>query len=234
MIQTTSYTPADLARLIDNTLLSPYATRSDFEALCTESREYGFKMVAVNPASIAFCREYLAGSEVAVGAAIAFPLGQTTLNTKLFETSDALEAGAQEIDYVINIGRLKECDTAYLEREMKGVLALCRQAGVICKAIYENCYLTRDEILLMCDVAHSVGPDFVKTSTGFGTGGATVEDVALMKQHVGESIQVKAAGGIRTLDDAFALIQAGATRLGTSCGAAIVDELRTRIGTSRN
>ena len=228
MTQTDAYTPQALARLIDNTHLSPCATTSDLEALCQESRQYNFKMVAVNPASVARCREFLTGSSVHTGAAIAFPLGQTTLHTKLFETSDALEAGAQEIDYVINVGRLKERDTVYLEEEMKGILSLCRQADAICKVIFENCYLTREEKLLMCDIARSVGPDFIKTSTGFGSGGATVEDVALMKQRVGDTVKVKAAGGIRTLDDALVMVRAGAGRLGTSRGAAILDELCAR------
>lgn len=228
MTPVNSYTPHSFARLIDNTLLSPSATRGSFETLCAESKQYAFKSVAVNPASVAVCHEWLSGSEVGIDAAISFPLGQTTLKAKQFETACALEDGAQEIDYVINIGRLKDRDTAYLEREMKEILALCRQAKAICKVIFENCYLTKDEILLMCDVARSVGPDFVKTSTGFGSGGATVEDVALMKQRVGDEIQVKAAGGIRTLDDAMSFLQAGATRLGTSRGAAIVEELRQR------
>lgn len=218
---TTSQT---LACLIDNTLLSPAATRRELEALCEESRQYGFRTVAVNPAAIVCCREFLSDSKVEVDAAIAFPLGQNTLHAKLMETQDALEAGAQEIDYVINIGRLKERDTAYLEEEMKGMVSLCRQASVICKVIFENCYLTKEEIILMCDIARSVGPDFVKTSTGFGTGGATVEDVALMKQCVGDGIKVKAAGGIRTLEDALAMVRAGAERLGTSRGKTILDE----------
>ncbi len=228
MTPVNSYTPHSFARLIDNTLLSPCATRADLETLCDESKKYAFKTVAVNPASVAVCRKFLSGSEVGVDAAISFPLGQTSLKAKQVETACALEDGAQEIDYVINIGRLKERDTAYLEREMKEILALCRQAKAICKVIFENCYLTKEEILLMCDVARSVGPDFIKTSTGFGPGGATLEDVSLMKQRVGDEIQVKAAGGIRTLDDAMSFLQAGATRLGTSRGAAIVEELRQR------
>ncbi len=228
MNQTEMYTPDTLARLIDNTLLHAYTTRTALEDLCRESRAYNFKMVAVNPSGVSCCREFLAGSAVSTGAGIGFPLGQNTLRTKLFETSDALESGAQEIDYMIHIGRLKMGDTAYLEQEMQGIVDLCRQAGAISKVIFENCYLSREEILLMCDIARSVGPDFVKTSTGFGTGGATVEDVRLMKQSVGSHIKVKAAGGIRTLDDALAMINAGAERLGTSRGAAIIDELRAR------
>lgn len=220
--------PDTFARLIDHTLLSPKAAYSDLESLCNESRKYHFMTVAVNPASVAVCREFLCGSDVSVDAAIAFPLGQNTLRSKLFETSDALEEGAQEIDYVINIGRLKMRDTSYLEKEMKDILSLCRQANAICKAIFENCYLSREEIILMCEIACAVGPDFIKTSTGFGTGGVTVEDVALMKQCVGDQIKIKAAGGIRNLDDALALVNAGAQRLGTSRGAIILDELRGR------
>lgn len=228
MTQIDNYTPEAFAYLIDNTVLAASATRSELEALCKESREYGFHTVAVNPASISCCREFLAGSKVGIDVAIGFPLGQTTLRNKLFETSDALEAGAQEIDYVINVGKLKERDTAYLEKEMKGIVSLCRQAGAISKVIFENCYLTDEEKIILCDIARSVEPNFIKTSTGFGTGGATVEDVALMKQHTGDTIKVKAAGGIRTLDDAIAMVRAGAERLGTSKGKAIIDELRTR------
>ena len=228
MTQMDNYTPEAFAYRIDNTLLAASATRVELEALCKESREYGFHTVAVNPAAIACCREFLAGSKVGVDAAIGFPLGQTTLRSKLFEASDALEAGAHEIDYVINVGKLKERDTAYLEKEMKGIVSLCRQAGAISKVIFENCYLTDEEKIILCDIARSVGPDFIKTSTGFGTGGATVEDVALMKQHAGDTIKIKAAGGIRTLDDAIAMVRAGAERLGTSKGKAIIDELRAR------
>lgn len=221
-------TPEKLAGMIDNTLLSPYAAREDFKAICDQSRAYNFKMVAVNPTVVPWCRQFLAGCDVHTGAAIAFPLGQTTLKNKLQETEDAIAIGAQEIDYVVNLGRVKMGDRAYLTEEMKGIRALCVDAGVICKVIFETCYLTKDEIVLLCNIAKDVRPDFVKTSTGFGTAGATVENVALMKQTVGEGIEVKAAGGIRTLADAMAMIEAGATRLGTSRGAAIVDELRAK------
>ena len=229
MYHQNQWTPERFARMIDNTLLAPDAVRSDFEHLCEESRRYGFKMVAVNSAAIPLCRELLRGSEVAAGAAISFPLGQCLLRTKLHEVSDSLETGAQEIDYVINIGRLKDRDYAYLEQEMRQITDLCHQAGAVSKVIFENCYLTGDEMEAMCKIACEVRPDFIKTSTGFGPGGATVEDVALMKRCVGDRVKIKAAGGIRTLDGAFALVEAGAERLGTSRGAALADELRERL-----
>lgn len=222
-------TPYELARYFDNTLLAANATAADFEALCKESREYHFKMVAVNQVNIPLCRELLAGSDVLAGSSVGFPLGQTTIKNKVTETAHSIEVGAQEIDYVINVGRLKMGDTKYLEEEMKGIVSVCRDAGIVCKAIFENCYLTKDEIKLMCDIALSVGPDFIKTSTGFGKGGATFEDVALMKQCVGDKIKVKAAGGVRTLDEALKYIELGVERIGTSRGAAIVDELRARL-----
>ena len=215
----------ELALFMDNTNLTAAASRTDWEKLCQESREYGVCSVAIHPAAIADCKELLQGSEVRLTVVTGFPLGQNTLKSKLFETSDALEEGADEIDYVINVGKLKEGNTAYLEEEMKQIVALCRQANATSKVIFENCFLTDEEKITMCAIARSVGPDFVKTSTGFGTGGATLADVALMKREVGDSIKVKAAGGIRTLEDSIAMLNAGAERLGTSKGKAILDEL---------
>lgn len=223
---------AQFARLFDNTLLSVDLRKKDIEALCRESGSYHFASVAVNPGNIPYCRELLQGSDVLAGAAIAFPLGQTLLEQKLAETSLAIEHGAQEIDYMINIGRLKDGDLAYMEKEMRGIVDICHSAKMLCKVIFENCYLTKDEIRTMCEVALAVGPDFIKTSTGFGKGGATVEDVRLMKQCVGDRIKVKAAGGIRTLDDATAMVNAGAERLGSSRSAAIVDAFRQFIARS--
>ena len=222
-------TPRALARLIDNTLLAPTATEADWQALCAQSRDYHFKSVAVNPAGVALCRGFLQGSDVAVDAAVAFPLGQTTRRIKLLETSDALEAGAQEIDYVLTVGKVKERDRAFLADEMRQIVDLCRQAGAISKVILETAYLTDGEIAFVCDIAREVRPDFVKTSTGFGPAGATADHVALMKRCVGDGVAVKAAGGIRTLDDALAMLAAGATRLGTSRGKQLVDELTSRL-----
>ena len=181
-------------------------------------------MVAINPAPVKLCKTFLAGSQVHVGAAIAFPLGQTTLEDKLSETRNAIKNGADEIDYVVNLTKLKAGDTAYIESEMARITDICREFSVVSKVIFENCYLTDDEKRKVAEIAKEVKPDFIKTSTGFGTGGATVEDVKLMKSVVGDEVKVKAAGGIRDLKTALAMIEAGAERLGTSAGVAIVEE----------
>ncbi len=225
-----SLTTAQFANLFDHTLLKPDAQEADFRRLCREADQYGFAMVAINAANVPLCRELLAGTAVRTGAAISFPLGQCSLKTKLFETEDAIRAGAQEIDYVVNIGRVKAGDTAYLEEEMRGIVDLCRSAGVISKVIFENCYLTDAEKQTLCAIARAVEPNFVKTSTGFGPGGATAADVALMKAGVGERVKVKAAGGIRTLEAAAAMVRAGAERIGSSSGIAIVEELKRLRG----
>lgn len=221
-------TPEGMAKMIDQTLLKAYVSDEDFKAFCEESAAYGFKMVAINSAPVKKCREFLKGSEVHVGAAISFPLGQTTIEMKVEETRRAIEEGADEIDYVVNIVELKNRNLAYIQREMESIVSECRKAKVTSKVIFENCYLTREEKEILCKIALKVKPDFVKTSTGFGTGGATVEDVRLMKSLVGEDIKVKAAGGIRNLDSALAMIEAGAERIGTSAGVAIVEELKKR------
>ena len=174
------------------------------------------------------CREMLAGSGVLTGAAVAFPLGQTTVCTKLDEAANAIADGCQEFDYVLNVGRLKEHDYAYIEEEMAAMTALARGAGVCCKVIFETCYLTQEEIAEAAKIASRIRPDFVKTSTGFGTAGAAAEHVALMKRFAGPAVQVKAAGGIRCWADAKAMLEAGATRLGTSSGVRIIEELRAQ------
>ena len=168
-------------------------------------------------------------SSVHVGAAIGFPLGQTTIATKVFEVTEAIKNGADEIDYVINIGELKEGNLAYIEQEMKEIVAVCQTNNVLSKVILENCYLTDKEKIAVCEIAKRVKPNFVKTSTGFGTGGATVEDVKLMKEIVGADVKVKAAGGIRDFSTAKAMVEAGAERLGTSPGIKIVNEYRALV-----
>ena len=222
------WTPGQVAAMIDHTNLKAYATREDFQRLCGEARRYGFKSVAVNTYPVKMCREMLAGSGVLTGAAVAFPLGQTTVRTKLAEAANAIADGCQEFDYVLNVGRLKEHDYAYIEEEMAAMTALARGAGVCCKVIFETCYLTEEEIAEAAKIASRVRPDFVKTSTGFGTAGAAAEHVALMKRFAGPAVQVKAAGGIRCWADAKAMLEAGATRLGTSSGVRILEELRAQ------
>lgn len=158
-----------------------------------------------------------------VGAAISFPLGQTTIETKVAETKQAIQDGADEIDYVINIGELKSGNLAYIEEEMMQIVSVCKENNVLSKVILETCYLTKDEIIEVCKIAKKVKPNFVKTSTGFGTNGATVENVKLMKETVGDDVEVKAAGGIRDYETCKAMIEAGATRIGTSSSFKILE-----------
>ena len=216
---------ATLARMIDQTLLKPYASEEALAAFCRESAAHHFAMVAINSAPVKLCHEILKDTDVHVGAAIGFPLGQTTIEVKRFETDTAIDEGADEIDYVVNLGRLKSGDWAYVEEEMDAIAAACRKHGRLCKVIFENCYLTDAEKIRLCEIALRVKPDFIKTSTGSGAGEGTVEDVRLMKSVVGDAIGIKAAGGIRSLADALAMIEAGATRIGTSAGVKILAEL---------
>ena len=204
-------------------------TREDMERLCDEARRYHFKMVAINSVQSALCSRLLAGTDIDTGAAIGFPLGQTSIACKVFETRDALAAGANEIDYVVNLTEVKAGNWAYVEDEMQQIVDVCRAAGVPSKVIFENCLLTDEEKIALCEVANRVLPTFVKTSTGFSTGGATVKDVRLMRAHVDPRVKVKAAGGIRTADAFLDMVRAGAERIGCSAGVPIMDELRRRF-----
>lgn len=219
-----------LAGMIDHTFLKPFGTAENIEKLCAEAREYNFAMVAINPAEVTTCVKLLEGSKVRTGAAIGFPLGQTTTECKAFETRDAIEKGATEIDTVINVRALQKGQLDIVKKEIEDMVSICKPAGVICKVILETCYLTDAEKETVCLIAKEAGVDFVKTSTGFGTAGATVEDVALMRRVVGPEIGVKAAGGIRDLDTALAMIKAGATRIGTSSGVSIVEAYKASLG----
>lgn len=219
-----------LAGMIDHTFLKPFGTAENIEKLCAEAREYNFAMVAINPAEVTTCVKLLEGSKVRTGAAIGFPLGQTTTECKAFETRDAIEKGATEIDTVINIRALQKDQLDIVKKEIEDMVSICKPAGVICKVILETCYLTDAEKETVCLIAKEAGVDFVKTSTGFGTAGATVEDVALMRRVVGPEIGVKAAGGIRDLETALAMIKAGATRIGTSSGVSIVEAYKASLG----
>jgi deoxyribose-phosphate aldolase len=224
-----AWTLDDLARLIDHTNLHADATEADMARLCDEAKRYHFKMVAINQVQSRFCSEQLAGTDIDTGAAIAFPLGQTSIAAKVYETRDALANGANEIDYVVNVTEVKQGNWDYVTDEMRQIVAVCNEAGVPSKVIFENCYLTCDEKIRLCEIAREVRPTFVKTSTGFGTGGATVEDVALMHEHVGDEVLVKAAGGIRNADSFLDMVRAGARRIGTSAGVAIIEELAARM-----
>ena len=211
------------SKYFDHTCLKPYATREDMSKLGEEDKKYDFMMVAINSTQTKLCKELLKGTDIHVGAAISFPLGQTTIETKVFETKDAIANGADEIDYVINITELKEKNYDYIKEEMTQIVDVCRKHNVISKVIFENCYLTDEEKIKLCEIALEVKPDFIKTSTGFGTGGATVEDVKLMKSIVKDTVKVKAAGGIRDLDTCLKMIEAGAERIGTSSAIKITE-----------
>ncbi len=221
----TELTKESLAKYFDHTLLKPFATNEDFKQLCNDALEYKFAMVAINSYPVKFCKEILKGSGVHVGAAISFPLGATTIETKVFETENAIKNGADEIDYVINIMELKNKNYEHIKLEMEKIKTICKDNGVISKVIFENCYLEKDEIVTLAKIAKEVKPDFIKTSTGFGTGGATVEDVEIMKSVVGDDVLVKASGGVRTLADCRAMIEAGVSRIGTSNSINILKEL---------
>ena len=214
-----------VATMIDHTLLKPDATRSDIEALCREAADYGFASVCVNPTWVALCARLLAGRGV-VCSVVGFPLGATTPDTKHYETRRAIFDGAREIDMVINVGALKSGDVRVVERDIEAVTAPCREGGALSKVIIEAALLTDDEKVTACTLAKAAGADFVKTSTGFGPGGATVADVALMRRVVGAEMGVKAAGGVRDLEGLKAMVAAGATRIGASAGVRIVQESR--------
>ncbi len=213
----------DIARYIDHTNLRAYATEDDIIRLCDEAKEYGFYAVCVNPYRVRLAKERLEGTDVKVASVIGFPLGATPTEVKVFEAKKALEDGADELDMVINIGALKDGDYEYVRKDIEEVVKVAREKGAIVKVIIETCYLTDEEKVKACELAKEAGAHFVKTSTGFGTGGATVEDVRLMRQVVGPEMGVKAAGGIRTYEQAVAMIEAGATRIGTSSGVKIVE-----------
>ena len=215
-----------LAEMIDQTLLKPFVTLDDMKIHCETADKYGFKTVAVNNAVVEYCAGLLQNSRTVCDAAVSFPLGQCTLETKIFETNDVIEKGAKEVDYVVNIVELKSGNWEYIEKEMISIVNACNKNGVISKVIFENCYLNDDEKRKLCQIALKVHPNFIKTSTGFGSGGATEEDIRLMKSVVGDEIKIKAAGGIRDLRTALSMIRAGASRIGTSCGTQIIDEMK--------
>ena len=218
-------TKQKLAGMLDSTYLKPFGGPEKIDDLCREAAEYGFASVAVNGAEVARCASLLKGTGVKVDAAVGFPLGQMTTEAKIFEVRDVLAKGAGEVDIVQNVRALQAGNLKYVLDELTLFAKICRDVGAVSKVIFENCYLSEAEKLLSCKLACEAGVDFVKTSTGFATGGATVEDVALMRRAVGSEKGVKAAGGIRTLDDALAMLRAGATRIGTSAGRAIVEAL---------
>ena len=211
----------DIAGLIDHTLLKADARKEQIQRLCEEAKQYHFASVCVNPTWVTYASELLQGTKVKVCTVIGFPLGANTPEVKAFETKNAIENGAHEVDMVINIGALKDKNYEFVERDIRAVTEVAAGKALI-KVIIETCLLTDEEKIRVCEIAVKAGTDFVKTSTGFSTGGATVEDVALMRKTVGLDIGVKASGGVRNIKDANAVIEAGATRIGASAGISIV------------
>ncbi len=215
-------------KLIDHTVLKATATFEDIEKLCEEARYHNFKSVCVNPANVAYASNLLEGSDVLVCTVVGFPLGANTKDIKVLETIDAIKNGADEIDMVINVGKAKEHDYEYIEEEIKLVVAASGDKTV--KVIIETCYLTDEEKVECCKAAVRAEADFVKTSTGFGTGGATKEDIALMRKTVGPDMGVKASGGVRSYEDLMTMVEAGATRIGASAGIAIMEKAKELEG----
>ena len=213
-----------VSAMIDHTLLKPDATRADIEKLCREASEFHFATVCVNPFWVGTAAARLRGSGVGVCSVVGFPLGAATADVKHYETRRAIFDGATEIDMVINIGALKSGDLRTVERDIDAVVEPCRQCGTVSKVIIEAALLTEDEKVAACTLSKAAGADFVKTSTGFASGGATAADVALMRRVVGAGMGVKAAGGVRDLEGLKAMVAAGATRVGASAGVKIVQE----------
>lgn len=211
----------NLAKYIDHTILKPASTREEVLTVCNEAKEYGFASVCVNQYHTAYVREQLEGSDVMVCTVVGFPLGAVVKEVKAFETDLAVKAGADEIDMVINVGALKDGEYDLVRDDIKAVVEAA--AGKTVKVIIETCLLTDEEKVKACELSVEAGAHFVKTSTGFSTGGATVEDIALMRKTVGDKAKVKASGGVRDYDGAMAVIEAGANRIGASSGVKIVN-----------
>jgi deoxyribose-phosphate aldolase len=216
-----------LAGMIDHTLLKPTTTKKDIMRLCREAKKYRFAAVCVNPTYVSLAAKLLKNTDVKVCTVIGFPLGATTTEVKAFETENAIKNGAQEVDMVINIGMLKSGNYGFVKRDIEAVVKAAGDA--ITKVIIETCYLSDKEKVKACMLAKKAGADYVKSSTGFGSRGATIADVRLMRKIVGKKMGVKAAGGIRTFEDAVAMIKAGATRIGTSHAMSIMAEAKKII-----
>jgi deoxyribose-phosphate aldolase len=214
----------EIASLIDHTLLKPEASRDEIRKLCQEAAHFGFASVCINPWYVPLAAEMLRGANVKVCTVVGFPLGATLPQVKIYEAEEAIRLGAQEIDMVINIGALKSGQDDVVESDIRGVVDASHRGGAICKVILETALLTREEKIRASAAAKRAGADFVKTSTGFSTAGATTEDVALMRAVVGPGIGIKAAGGVRSFEDLKKMVRAGATRIGASASVKIVEE----------
>jgi deoxyribose-phosphate aldolase len=212
----------EIAKIIDHTLLKPEATKEQIRSICEEALKYKFASVCVNPGQVSFVRDLLKGSDVKVCTVIGFPLGANASKVKAFEASEAIKEGAEEVDMVINIGRLKDKDYDYVRDDIKAVVESAK-GKALTKVIIETCLLTDDEKVTACKLAKEAGADFVKTSTGFSKGGATYEDIKLMRETVGTDMGVKASGGVRSYQDAVSFIEAGASRVGASASIAICE-----------
>ncbi|MBP0725055.1 deoxyribose-phosphate aldolase [Bacillus sp. RG28] len=212
----------DFTNLIDHTLLRADASKAEVTKLIEEAKEYNFASVCLNPTWVSYAAELLKESNVKVCTVIGFPLGANTPETKAFETKNAIENGAGEVDMVINIGALKDKNDELVEKDIRAVVEAAKGKALV-KVIIETCLLTEEEKIRACELSVKAGTDFVKTSTGFSTGGATVEDVALMRKVVGENVGVKASGGVRSLEDMKNVVEAGANRIGTSSGVKLVN-----------
>lgn len=213
-----------MAVYIDHTVLKPDATEESVIKICKEALEYKFASVCINPSYVELAYSILKESEVKVCTVVGFPLGATTPKVKAFEAAKAIEAGATEVDMVINVGALKSGKLDLIEKDISCVVEACKEKALL-KVIIETCLLTDEEKVKACEISKKVGADYVKTSTGFSTGGATAEDIALMRKTVGEELGVKASGGVRNLETALKMIEAGATRIGASASINIINEL---------
>ena len=222
------YTLEQLTRMIDHTILRAEATTDEIKRLCDEAKKYHFASTCVNPVKASVTGKALAGTDIKSCSVVGFPLGQNSIAIKVAETKDALANGANEIDYVINVGEAKEGNWDYLEREMAEIVAVCNEAGALSKVIFENCYLTKEEIAKLCEIASRIKPSFVKTSTGTTSSGATAEDVAMMAELTPDEVEVKASGGVRDANKFVEMLKAGATRIGASAGITIIEELKAK------
>ncbi|MCG7339979.1 deoxyribose-phosphate aldolase [Staphylococcus sp. ACRSN] len=213
------------AKYIDHTLLKPEATKEQIDKIISEAKEYNFKSICINPTHVEYAAKQLTDSDVLVCTVIGFPLGATTTEVKMFETEDVIKKGASEVDMVINIGALKDGNYDLVQKDIEGVVGAAN--GKTVKVIIETCLLTDEEKVKASELSKSAGADFVKTSTGFAGGGATPEDVKLMKETVGDDLEVKASGGVRNLEDFNKMIESGATRIGASAGIQIIQGLES-------
>jgi len=222
----------NVASMIDHTLLRPDATQEEMDKLTNEAKHYQFASVCVNPSWVAYCSERLAGTDVNVCTVIGFPLGATTTAVKLLETKEAIDHGATEVDMVIHIGQLKSGNDTLVQQDIEAVVKAAANQAIV-KVIIETSLLTNEQKVRACELAVKAGANFVKTSTGFSTGGATCEDILLMRRTVGQQVGVKASGGVRNLEDLQSMVAAGATRIGTSSGVSIINRLIATSSCSR-